>query len=111
MSTPTTPPVDLTAFLSGTNAPRAALVTLEGNDLKVQAVAYGCSVVNLNEDLTSHLSASPFSDEFLVDLRDYCEARLQARAAARAGGGVAVPGIGKTWAVLPRPGLQKLEVR
>lgn len=70
---------------------RAILVTEapDGN-FTTTPVQYGQSVVNLKTDLIDHLTAQPYSDEMLQDLRDYCDARLQARREAKATGGIAL---------------------
>lgn len=105
-----TPDPDLRSILAAPGAPRAVLVRLECDALQVTPVAASCSVVDLETDLTDHLSAEPRSDALLIDLRDYCQARLDARAAARTSGGLAVAGAGRTWNVIPMPGLQRLEI-
>ena len=104
------PDLDLVGMLAGPDAPRAALVWLDGDKLAAKPVLNGTSLINLDTNLTDHLSAEPRSDEYLVNLRDYCQARLDARTEALRSRGIAVPGAGKTWAVMPRPGLQRVEV-
>lgn len=62
------------------------------------------SVLNIRRDLMAHLSDYPHSDAFLQELRDCCDARLQARADARHGGHLIMPGAGKNeWRKLSRP--------
>lgn len=75
---------------------RALLVApIEGGMFRVQAVEFGDSVLNIERDLFLHLNEYPHSTEFLTELRDYCAARLEARAQARQTGSVTMPGAGR----------------
>lgn len=83
---------NIKATLSGQNAPRAILVSLDQNgQLQQQLVANDESILNIHTELIDHLDASPRSTEFLVALRDYATGRLAARAEAKATGGVSMP--------------------
>ena len=86
------------AALTGTNAPRALLVSLERNgELELTPVDHGQAVVNLDTELHDHLSAAPRSTEWLLALRDYCDNRLAARAEAHATGGFTMPRADGGW--------------
>jgi hypothetical protein len=75
---------------------RALLVDpIEGDIFRVQAVEFGDSVLNIERDLFLHLNEYPHSAEFLTELRDYCTARLEARAQARQTGSVTMPGASR----------------
>jgi len=75
---------------------RALLVApTEGGMFRVQAVEFGDSVLNIERDLFLHLNEYPHSAEFLTELRDYCTARLEARAQARQTGSVTMPGASR----------------
>ena len=79
------------AALTGTDAPRALLVSLERNgELELTPVDHGQAVVNLNTELHDHLSAAPRSTEWLLALRDYIDCRVAALAEVHATGGVAI---------------------
>jgi hypothetical protein len=84
--------------LTGPQAPRALLVSLERNgELELTPVDHGQAVVNLDTELHDHLSASPRSTEWLLALRDYCDSRLAALAEAHATGGFTVPRADGGW--------------
>lgn len=71
---------------------RALLIaTNDDGSERRQAVGQRDSVLNIETDLIKHLNEQPFSDEWLLQLRDYCNARLGARAQARAAGRVVFP--------------------
>lgn len=78
---------------------RAALVSADWltGELIAAPVVDGQSVVNLRTELTAHLDAAPYSDEFLANLRDYCCARLEARARARSTPGGLAIATGSGW--------------
>jgi hypothetical protein len=103
----------LPAALAALSQPgtRALLVTL-GSDgqLEQQPVAYGSSVVNLATELQDHLDAKPLSDEFLADLRNYCDSRLAAIRTARASGGFIIPRPSR-WEIAHVPAYAPLEAR
>lgn len=92
-----------TAFISaltGANAPRALLVSLDRNgQLEHTPVAFGESVLNIETDLQDHLSAQPVSTEWMLNLCDYIDQRLASRGEARATGGVAIPRQDGAWAI------------
>lgn len=80
---------------------RAVLVTPDGNGgFTQQPVSHGESVLNLKKDLLSHLTDFPHSDAWLEELRDYAEARLEARAAARGTNGLAIQRGKRAWQVI-----------
>lgn len=80
---------------------RAALVSADWltGELTAAPVADGQSIVNLSTELTAHLDAAPYSDEFLANLRDYCNARLEARAQARGTPGGLALATGNGWII------------
>jgi hypothetical protein len=84
-----------------------AILVAEAQDGKFTTtpVNYGQSVVNLRTELLDHLTAQPYSDEMLLELRDYCDARLQARADAKACGGIAIQRAARTWEVTHIPSI------
>lgn len=86
--------------LTAPQAPRALLVSLDdAGELQWQPVAHGQAVLNIRQDLLSHLTDAPHSTAWLTELRDYLDARLKARAEAAASGGIAIPGD-RTWNVI-----------
>lgn len=88
----------LLAALTGPHAPRAVLVSLGRNgQLEHQPIQQGQSVVNIETELLSHLSAFPHTTEWLLALRDYCDCRLAARIEAQATGGVAIARQNGSW--------------
>lgn len=79
----------LEVILSGPAAPRAVLVSMDldgGKTLRYQPVKGPHSVLNIKTELLNHLADYPFSDAWLLELRDYVDQRLSARADARARG-------------------------
>jgi len=90
---------NIRALLEG--GARAAIVSADWltGGLTAAPVAAGQSVVDLQTELTSHLDAEPISDEYLSNLRDYCTARLEARALARATPGGLALATGKGWVI------------
>ena len=71
---------------------RAVLVSLDDDSsFRQTPVQYGKSVLNIREDLMDHLNASPYSDEWLTSLRDFLNAKLEARGVARRIGGLSIP--------------------
>ena len=59
---------------------RAVLVSLRPDGCQhVTPVPLDCSVLNIERDLINHLNAALFTDEFLLELQDYCAGRLAAR--------------------------------
>ena len=93
----------LAAMLRGRQA-RAFLVGV-GSDggLQHQPVGPTHSVLDVKEDLLRHLSAEPMDSQFLIDLRDYCDSRLAARAEARKTGGVVTPAGNRRWEIVHVP--------
>ena len=86
------------AALTGPHAPRAVLVSLGADgQLSHQPIHQGQSVVNIETELRDHLSAFPHSTEWLLDLRDYIDGRLAARADAKTTGGISIPRQGGSW--------------
>lgn len=89
------------AMLTAINAPRAILVSLDHEGrITHQAIHTGQSIINIETDLQDHLSAQPVSTEFLLNLRDYCDGRLSARAEAKAAGGISLPTKDGIWNVV-----------
>lgn len=82
----------IVSALTGANAPRALLVSLDRNgQLEHVPVAFGESVLNIESDLQDHLSAKPVSTEWLLNLRDYIDCRLAARSEARGASAISIP--------------------
>lgn len=80
---------------------RAVLVSHgPNNTFHVQPVEYGQSVLNIRTELLDHLNAYPHSTEWLEDLRDYCNSRLDARADAVRTGGVVLPREHGRWEIV-----------
>lgn len=74
------------------SVPRATLVRVSKNGTEhYQPVAPDESVLNIERDLIKHLNEQPLTDEWLRQLRDYCDARLGTRAQARAAGSFVMP--------------------
>lgn len=67
------------------------LVRRYGDEYLEVPIKHGMSALNLERDLQSHLNEYPFSEEWLVDLRDFIDAKLQARRTAIEVGGIVVP--------------------
>lgn len=65
---------------------------------RMQYVGHGDSVLNIERDLISHLSAQPCSESFLLELQSYITARLEARKEAKRHGKVAIP-RNRVWSV------------
>lgn len=85
---------EIAAALSGAEAPRAMLVSLDlddGKTVRYQPVMHQHSVLDIKTELISHLSDYPHTDAWLLELRNHIDARLAARASARNSGGVSVP--------------------
>ena len=81
----------IVSALTVPNAPRALLVSLNRTgQLEQVPVLNGESLLNIEADLQDHLSATPVSTEWLLNLRDYIDCRLAARSEARGTGGVAI---------------------
>ena len=70
--------------------PTDARAVIVGRDGRITAIKGDESVLNLEADLQSHLNEYPFTDEWLVDLRDFVDAKLRARQAARKKDGLSV---------------------
>lgn len=71
---------------------RAVLIRIDGDSHRVVPITGRfVSVLSLEQDLQSHLNEYPFTDEWLVDLRDFIDAKLSARQQAKATGGFAIP--------------------
>lgn len=88
------------AELTAPNAPRALLVSLtDDRNLEHCPVDHGQSVLNIDTELFDHLSSKPYTTEWLTALRDYCDARLTARAQAVEVGGFITQKPGGGWKV------------
>lgn len=78
---------------------RALLIDCDQGAATAQPVMAGQSVLNIQQDLLSHLSDYPHSDEFLMEIQSYVTARLEARKKARTKkGGFTIP-MGREWVV------------
>lgn len=88
---------------------RAALLTKndDGSE-RITPVPHDASVLNIERDLRSHLNDKPYSDAWLIQLRDYIDQRLDARVEAREAGKCSVPVDGG--ALWSTGGFQKVEV-
>lgn len=76
----------------GAEQPRASLVYVTDDGVvRRQDVGRNQSVLNIEHDLIKHLNEQPLSDAWLLQLRDYCNGRLGARAEARAAGRIVFP--------------------
>jgi hypothetical protein len=101
----------LVAALKGPSAPRALLVSLDGEGgLKYQPVTRGQSVVDLRTELIDHLNAAPFEAKLLEELRDYCDAKLAALAESRRTGGFVIPREPGRWEIAHVNAFSPLEV-
>lgn len=93
----------LTAAIPGFVIPpgaRAVLISDAGDGkFEVRPVEQGKSLLNIRTELLDHLNAYPHTDEWLEDLRDYCESRLAARAEAQRTGGVVIPRKHGRWEI------------
>lgn len=70
---------------------RAMLVTLnDDGSLAHQPVRFGQSVVDIHNDLRSHLTDKPRSDDWLIGLRDFLSDWIRAREDAAKFGGIVV---------------------
>lgn len=69
----------------------SVLVRRIGDSFVEAPVARGMSVLNLQSDLISHLNEYPFTDEWLASLRNFIDAKLEARRQAALNSGVAIP--------------------
>ncbi|WP_368646845.1 hypothetical protein [Castellaniella ginsengisoli] len=67
------------------------LVRRFGNEYLEVPIWHGMSALNLERDLRKHLNEYPFTEEWLVDLRDFVDAKLRAMRTARKSGGFAIP--------------------
>ena len=77
---------------------RALLVAPAGDgSYQVRAVENGESLLNIKRDLLKHLNEYPHTDEWLTQLRDYCDGRLAAQGAAHEQGRVVVPNWEARW--------------
>lgn len=77
----------------------------------VRAIAYGQSLLNIKTELISHLNEQPIEDDWLMELRSYIDARLEARKAAHKVGGFAYP-QDRSWHVVSGGSVvRELEVR
>ena len=91
-------PNEFVAALSGIDAPRALMVTLnKDGTLEYMPLLQGQSVLNIRADLIDHLNDYPHTDEWLINLRNYVDERLAARDEAGATGGVCIPKQGGGW--------------
>jgi hypothetical protein len=78
---------------------RALIVSIdsETHQFTARALVMGESVLNIRRDLLKHLNEYPHSTEWLEVLRDYCTARLEAEAKARAAGRFVTPSTRMDW--------------
>ncbi len=77
---------------------RAMLVSMDQTGKLVAApVAFEKSILDIERDLLDHLNDQPYSSEWLTVLRDYCDARLKAREAARSTGAIITPRVRFDW--------------
>ncbi len=86
-------PLPLT-IISLPEGARALLVGIddETGQFRTRPIAErGESVLNIQRDLLKHLNEYPHTTEWLEVLRDYCDGRLKARAAAKACGSFITP--------------------
>lgn len=95
---------EIAAALShGFDGPRAFLVALDiddGKTLRFQPVMNQHSVLDIETELKKHLNEYPHSTDWLEDLRDYIDQRLEARALAKAKGGLSLPAPGGGFVVV-----------
>lgn len=78
---------------------RALLVSIDSETQQFTArpIVIGESVLNIKRDLLKHLNEYPHTTEWLEVLRDYCSARLEAEARARAAGRFVTPSTRTNW--------------
>lgn len=78
---------------------RAMLVHRDDDTGKLVAVpvANEASVLDIKRDLLKHLNEAPHTTEWLTTLRDYCDARLQARQSTQETGSVMTPSPRFDW--------------
>jgi len=89
---------------------RAVLVSLNDDGTHdVRPVEHGHSVINLRRDLLLHLNEYPHSDEWLAQLRDYCDARLAAKQNAQKTGRVMVPRWNADWRMIDTDSLKEAQ--
>ncbi|MGB3881992.1 MAG: hypothetical protein WA955_15590 [Diaphorobacter nitroreducens] len=92
-----------TAAIPGLSIPfgaRAVLVTDVGDGtFAIHPVAHGKSVLNVQTDLLDHLNHFPLPDQYLQDLRDYCDGRLAARQEAKETRGIVIPRERGRWEI------------
>lgn len=69
----------------------AVLVRRIGDSFVEAPVAHSMSVLNLQHDLIKHLNEYPFTDEWLATLRNFIDAKLEARRQAALNSGVVIP--------------------
>lgn len=67
------------------------LVRRYGDEYLEVPLKHGMSALNIEKELHKHLNEYPFSDEWLAELRDFVEAKLEARKRAKEKGGFAIP--------------------
>jgi hypothetical protein len=94
---------EIRAALTGASAPRALLVSLDLDDrskVRYQPVMNQHSVLDIKTELISHLTDYPFTDAWLIELRDYIDSRLAARTDARNHRGISVPDQAGGFAVM-----------
>lgn len=97
-----TQPANITGIVIPEGA-RAVLVALNNDgSYRTQPVKQSESVLNLQRDLLLHLNEYPHSDEWLTQLRDYCDARLVARQMAKTSNQVIVPNSQSQWVMVDR---------
>lgn len=63
----------------------------DDGSIRKKVVAHDCSVLNIERDLRDHMNEYPYSDDWLAQVRDYINQRLDARRDARKFGAISVP--------------------
>lgn len=80
---------------SGIEIPDGARAVLVSRNVdgsyRQMPVSPSSSVLDLHTELLNHLNEYPYSDEWLIELRDFVEAKLQARQSARKVDGFVTP--------------------
>ena len=90
----------------------AVLVRRIGGSFVEAPVAHSMSVLDLQHDLINHLNEYPFTDVWLTTLRNFIDAKLEARQQAALNNGVSIPlATGDGFRVIHNVrGLKNLEV-
>lgn len=77
---------EIAAALTGAGAPRAFITYLDlddGKTVRYQSVMNQHSVLDIKTELIKHLADYPCTDAWLMELRDYVNARLVERGNAK----------------------------